>query len=163
MALLKLTHSDRLNALLHKMGIYSYYDVVNHLPRRYDDYSITHERDLLDKERITIYAKIISNITLSKSLKRISIATFEVLTDKNTYFKVVAYNRPYLAKNLKLNSCVTIIGTFDKKKNIINLINVINGKVSQSKTLRPIYSLPKDYANKDFVSLVGKSLKELKG
>ena len=99
------------------MGIYSFYDVVNHLPRRYDDYSLTRERDLEDKERVTIYAKIISNISVTKSFHRVPLAAFDVLTESNTYFHVVAFNRSYLGKNFSLNDWVTIIGSFDKKKN----------------------------------------------
>lgn len=158
-----LTKSPRLNKYLYQMGIFSYYDVVNHLPRRYDDYSLTRERDLVDKERVTVYAKIVSNVLLSKSFRRTSVVSFDVLTLNNTYFKVVAFNRPYLVKNLKINEFYTIIGTYDKKKNTLNVINIIEGKVDKSNTLRPIYSLPKDFANKDYVTLVRKSLKELQG
>lgn len=163
MAKEKLTNSKRLNYLLGSMGIFSYYDVINHLPRRYDDYSLTRERDLLDKERVTIFCKVISNITISKTFKRTSVVTFDVLTINNTYFRVIAFNRPYLPKIVKLNEYYTIIGTFDKKKNSINMINLVEGKIEKEKTLRPIYSLPRDYANKDYISLVNKSLKELKG
>ena len=163
MAKEKLTHSPRLNSLLYQMGIYSFYDVLNHLPRRYDDYSLTNERGLEDKERATIYAKAINNVSLAKSFKKISISSFDVLTDKGTYFKVIAYNRPYLIKMIKVEEYYTIIGVFDKKKNIINLINIVSGKIAKNKAIRPLYSLPRDFANKDYINLVNKSLNELKG
>ncbi len=163
MAKEKLTHSPRLNSLLYQMGIYSFYDVLDHLPRRYDDYSLTAERGIEDKERITIYAKAINAVSLSKSFKKISISSFDVLTDKGTYFKVIAYNRPYLGKLIKIDEYYTIIGIFDKKKNVINLINLVSGKIAKSKALRPLYSLPRDFANKDYINLVNKSLNELKG
>ena len=159
----KLTNSPRLNYLLGSMGIFSPYDVINHLPRRYDDYSLTRERDLADKERITIYAKVVSQVLLGNSFKKISISSFDVLTNKGTYFKCIAYNRPYLAKIIKLNEYYTIIGTYDKKKNSINVINIVQGEIEKSKALRPVYSLPKDYANKDFIRLVNKSLNEVEG
>ncbi len=145
------------------MGIFNYYDVVNHLPRRYDDYSLTRERDLEDKERVVIYAKVVSQVLISKSFKRTSVASFDVLTPNNTYFKIIAYNRPYLPKIVKIDSYYTIIGVYDKKRNTINMINIVEGEISKSNALRPVYSLPKDYANKDFVKLVNKSLTELKG
>ena len=159
----KLTNSPRLNYLLYNMGIFNYYDVVNHLPRRYDDYSLTRERDLEDKERVVIYAKVVSQVLISKSFKRTSVASFDVLTPNNTYFKIIAYNRPYLPKIVKIDSYYTIIGVYDKKRNTINMINIVEGEISKSNALRPVYSLPKDYANKDFVKLVNKSLTELKG
>ena len=163
MAKEKLTHSPRLNSLLYQMGIYSFYDVLNHLPRRYDDYSLTNERGLEDKERVTIYAKAINNVSLAKSFKKISISSFNVLTDKGTYFKVIAYNRPYLIKMIKVEEYYTIIGVFDKKKNVINLINIVSGKIAKNKAIRPLYTLPRDFANKDYINLVNKSLNELKG
>lgn len=163
MAKEKLTHSPRLNSLLYQMGIYSFYDVLNHLPRRYDDYSLTNERGLEDKERVTIYAKAINNVSLAKSFKKISISSFDVLTDKGTYFKVIAYNRPYLIKMIKVEEYYTIIGVFDKKKNVINLINIVSGKIAKNKAIRPLYTLPRDFANKDYINLVNKSLNELKG
>ena len=163
MAKEKLSKSPRINTLLYKMGIFSNYDVVNHLPRRYDNYSLTRERDLIDKERVVIYCKVISQVLLSNSFKRISISSFDVLTDQGTYFKIIAYNRPYLAKIIKINEKYTLIGTYDKKKNTINLINMVEGNIPQSDVLRPIYTLPKDFANKDYVRLVNKSLKELEG
>lgn len=163
MAKEKLTHSPRLNSFLYQMGIYSFYDVLNHLPRRYDDYSLTNERGLEDKERVTIYAKAINNVSLAKSFKKISISSFDVLTDKGTYFKVIAYNRPYLIKMIKVEEYYTIIGGFDKKKNVINLINIVSGKIDKNKAIRPLYTLPRDFANKDYINLVNKSLNELKG
>ena len=164
MASLKLTKSPRLNKLLYQMGIFTYYDVVNHLPRRYDDYSLTRERELIDKERVTIYAKVISTVTLAGgNYGRVKVATFDVLTEHNTYFRIVAYNRPYLAKVIKINEMYTFIGTYDKKRNVINLVNFTEGKIAENKTLRPVYSLPKDFANKDYARLAQKSLNELKG
>ncbi len=159
----KLTNSPRLNHLLYEMGVFNYYDVVNHLPRRYDDYSLTKERDLLDKERVVIYAKVVSQVLISNSFKRVSVASFDVLTPSNTYFKIIAYNRPYLPKTVKIDNYYTIIGVYDKKKNTINMINIVEGEINKNAALRPIYSLPRDYANKDFVKLVNKSLNELKG
>ncbi len=142
----KLSSSPRINYLLGSMGIFSYYDVINHLPRRYDDFSLTKERGLEDKERVVIY-----------------IASFDILSDNGTYFKVIAYNRDYLGKIIKLNEYYTVIGSYDKKKNTINMINIMEGKISQNDALRPIYSLPKDLANRDYVRLVNKSLNELEG
>ena len=121
----ELSKSKRLNFLLHKMGIFDYYDVINHLPKRYEDFSLTHERNLQDKERVTIFGKV---VTSPKKVlgRKTTIITFDVLTDNNTYFKVVAYNRPYLTKLVNLNEYYTISGSYDKSRNALNLINLVN-------------------------------------
>lgn len=145
----KLSSSKRINYLLGSMGIFSYYDVLKHLPKRYDDFSLTHERHLLDKERVTIYAKVVT--TPKKTLARkTTIVTFDVLTSANTYFKVIAYNRPYLTKTVTINEYYTINGSYDKSRNALNLINLAKGKIDDNKVLRPVYLLPKDLANRAY-------------
>ena len=158
----KLSSSKRMNYLLGKMGIFSYYDVLYHLPKRYDDFSLTHERHLVDKEKVTIYAKVVT--TPKKVLARkTTIVTFDVLTDTNTYFKVTAYNRPYLTKSVTINEYYTITGSYDKTRNSLNLINFVKGKIEDNKVLKPVYLLPKDLANKDYITLVNRSLEAVKG
>ena len=158
----KLTKSPRLNALLYKMRIFNYYDVINHLPKRYEDYSLTHERNLIDKEHVTILGKV---VTSPKKVlaRKTTIIRFDVLTNNKTYFKVVAFNRPYLSKLVDLDETYTIKGVYDKTSNEINVINITKGIISDNKLLKPIYILPKDFANKDYISLVNRSLNSLKG
>ena len=158
----ELSKSKRLNYLLHKMGIFDYYDVINHLPKRYDDYSLTHERNLADKEKVTIYGKV---VTAPKKVlaRKTTIISFDVLTDANTYFKVKAFNRPYLSKIVDVNESYTITGIYDKKNNSLNMVNLVKGKVDKNKVLKPTYLLPQDFANKDYIRLVDKALNELKG
>ena len=144
------------------MGIFSYYEVLAHLPKRYDDFSLTHERHLVDKEKVTVYAKVVT--TPKKVLARkTTIITFDVLTSANTYFKVTAYNRPYLTKIVDINEYYTISGSYDKTRNTLNLINLVKGKIEDNKVLKPVYMLPKDLANKDYITLVNRSLEALKG
>ena len=158
----ELSKSKRINYLLHKMGIFSYSEVVNHLPRRYDDFSLTHERNLKDKEKVTILGKV---VTSPKKVlaKKATIVSFDVLTSNNTYFKVKAFNRPYLSKTVVVNEEYTITGIYDKKQNHINIINILKGKITDNKVLRPIYLLPSELANKDYAAVVNKSLKALEG
>ena len=153
-----LSKSPRINSLLSKMGIKTFNDVLNHLPKRYDDLSLTRERNLLDKEKITIFGKIIT--APKKTLARkTTIITFDVLTNNNTYFKVVAFNRPYLCKIVDINEEYTINGVYDKSKNCINLVNVHKGKIEDNKTLKPIYLLPRGLANSDYIRLVDKAIR----
>ena len=106
------------------MGIYSYYDVINHLPRRYEDLSYTHERDLKDKGRVTLLGKVISIPKFNRG-KRINVTTFDFMTKNKSYFRVVAFNRPYLAKNINLDNYFTLTGVFDAKRGEIDFINIV--------------------------------------
>lgn len=158
----KLTHSPRLNSLLYKMEIFSAYDVINHLPRRYDDYSLTGDTKLEDKQRVVLYGKLTS-FPRSVKTRNIQITSFGFMTTSNHYFDVVAYNRSYLANTMKMDEYYTIIGSFNKKRNEINFINYSKGQIAKENALKPIYSLPSDYPNHLFHSLALKSLEELKG
>ena len=158
----KLTKSPRLNKYLYQMGIYSYYDVINHLPRRYEDLSYTHERDLKDKGRVTLLGKVISIPKFNRG-KRINVTTFDFMTKNKSYFRVVAFNRPYLAKNINLDNYFTLTGVFDAKRGEIDFINMYKGEIPFNERIKPIYSLPQGYENHLFLGLVKKSLTELNG
>lgn len=158
----KLTKSKRLNYLLGQMSIFAPYDVVYHLPRRYENLNYTEQRGLIDKQRVVVIGKITSLPRLVRT-KKIELVTFEFLTRENTYFKVVAFNRSYLINTLNLEDEFTLIGSFNKKDNEINLLNIYKGEIDQDKKFKAIYSLPTDYPNHLFSSLVNRSLKELDG
>ena len=108
----KLTKSPRLNYLLGEMGIFTAYDVINHLPRRYDDYSYSIEKDLKDKQRLVLLGKILSLPKLVRA-RGIDILTFDFMSHARKYYKVVFFNQPYLVKTLKIDEEYSLIGTFD--------------------------------------------------
>ena len=158
----KLTKSPRLNKLLYQMGIFTPYDVINHLPRRYEDMNYTAERDLKDKQRVVLLGKIISIPTYVRA-RNIDIIRFDFMTKKRTFFRVVAFNRRYLTKNINLEDDVTLVGSFNAKSGEINFINLYKGEIPPENRIKPIYSLPLDYDNYHFSTLVKKSLTEVEG
>ena len=160
MAKLTLTKSPRLNHLLKQMGIFSYYDVVNHLPRRYENLSFTEERNLNDKDRVVIIGKLVTLPRYIKS-RRVQLLTFEFMTRKKTSFKIVAFNRTYLLSMLNMEDEFTIIGNYVKKENEISLINIYKGEIEEENRIKAIYTLPSDYQNYLFSNLVKKSLTEI--
>ena len=91
----KLTKSPRLNYLLGEMGIFTPYDVINHLPRRYDDFSYTDEKELKDKQRVALLGKVVSIPKLVKA-KGLTIVTFDFISKSRHYYKVAFFNQQYL-------------------------------------------------------------------
>ena len=158
----KLTKSPRLNYLLGEMGIFTAYDVINHLPRRYDDYSYSLEKDLKDKQRLVLFGKVISIPKLVRA-RGIDVLTFDFMSQSRKYYKVVFFNQPYLAKTLKIDEEYSVIGTFNLKRNELDGQKIIKGKVPPEERLKPVYSLPAGYQNHLYASLVKKSLEEVKG
>lgn len=158
----KLTKSPRLNSLLYQMGIYNEYDVINHLPKRYDDFSLTLDSTLKDKQRVVFEGKVISIPKINKT-KRVDIVSFDFMTTSSRYFRVIAFNRAFLLKTINVNETYTLTGVYDYKRNEIDLVNLVKGSLDNESKLKPIYSLPQSYQNHLFASLVNKCLKDLEG
>ncbi|MCR5505776.1 MAG: hypothetical protein K6F07_02145, partial [Bacilli bacterium] len=142
----KLTKSPRLNYLLGSMDIFTPYQVIEHLPRRYDDLSYTKERGLEDKERVVLLGKLYS-VPKFVQLRGISITTFDFVTVNKTFFRVKAFNRRYLSSSLDMENLFTITGVFNKKNNEIDLMNVYKGEIPKEERIKPVYSLPQEYKN----------------
>ena len=158
----KLTKSPRLNYLLGQMGIFTPYDVINHLPRRYEDFSYTQDKDLKDKQRVVLLGKVIS-IPKNVNARGINVLTFDFMSRGRRYYKVVFFNQPYLAKTLKIDEEYSIIGTFNLKRNEVDGQKILKGEIPFEERLRPIYSLPSEYQNHLYASLVKRCLEEVKG
>ena len=158
----KLTKSPRLNYLLGEMGIFTPYDVINHLPRRYDDFSYTDEKELKDKQRVVLLGKVVSIPKLVKA-KGLTIVTFDFISQSRHYYKVAFFNQQYLTSSLKINENYSLIGTFNLKRNEVDGQKILKGEIPPEERLKPVYTLPSDYQNHLFASLVKKSLKEVQG
>ena len=156
----KLTKSPRLNYLLGEMGIFTPYDVVNHLPHRYDDYSYTDENNIADKSRVVLLGKPISIPKVVKA-KGITILTFDFMSRNRRYYKVVFFNQPYLSKSVSIDEEYSIIGTFNLKRNEIDGQKILKGEVPIEERLKPVYSLPREFQNYLFANLAIKSLNQL--
>ena len=158
---MKFSKSPRINQALYNMGIYSYKDIILHLPRKYEDLHPTHENNLLDKERIVFVGQIVGT-PMTRRFSKMAVTRFSFVTTNKNVFYVEAWNRPYLSKILDNESTYTLIGNFDLKKNKINLVNITKGVIQDNEFIKPIYSLPRDLDNYEFIRLVEKAFKEIK-
>ena len=158
----KLTKSSRLNYLLGELGIFTAYDVINHLPRRYDDYNYSDEKELKDKDRLVLLGKLVSLPKLVKA-KGVTVISFDFMSQHSRYYRVVFFNQPYLAKTLKIDETYSIIGTFNFKRNEVDGQKILKGEIPVGERLKPVYSLPASFQNYLFANLALKSLMECKG
>ena len=157
---MKFSKSPRINQALYNMGIYSYKDIVLHLPRKYEDLRPTHENNLKDKERVVFVGEVVGT-PMTRRFSKMAVTRFSFVTKNKNVFYVEAWNRPYLGKILDNESTFTLIGNFDLKKNKINLVNITKGIIENDEYIKPIYSLPRDLDNYEFIRLVDKAFKEI--
>ena len=153
---MKISKSDRINKALDDMNIFSFKDVLFHLPRKYDYLKPTQEHNLQDKDRVVFVGNVIAPIQTRK-FKNVSVSTFSFVTFKKNLFYVEAWNRPYLNKILNSNDVYTLVGSYDQKKNKINLVNITKGYAKEGEYLKPIYALNRNIDNYEFAQLVNRS------
>lgn len=157
-----LSDSLRLNTLLHKMGIFTSYQVIEHLPRRYEVLNESKDEEFVNKARVVVLGKIISPITIKKGFKT-SAAMFTVSSPNlKRSFTVLAYNRMFLTKTLKQDDLVTVWGYYNAKTNEINMLNMYKGEIGVTDKIKPIYSLPVGFEAHNFIRIVKRCLEENK-
>ena len=162
---MKLTSSPKLNSMLFDMGIATPYQVVCHLPRKYDSFLYTSSEELenlQDKQKIVLLGRVVGG---AKTLRFRSTSNTKFYFEDvhGNQYEVIAWNRPYLASMLKDEGEFTLQATYDQKKHCLNLINIKKGRIDPEHALVPVYSLPSDYAPHLFRGLVERSLEALKG
>ena len=158
----KLTKSPRLNYLLGQMGIFTPYDVINHLPRRYEDFTYSEEKNLSDKQRLVLLGQVVSLPKVVRA-KGMTITTFDFISRNRRYYKVVFFNQEYLSKMLKIDEIYSLVGTFNLKRNEVDGQRIYKGEIPYEERLKPIYSLPSDFQNHLFAALAKKSLTAVHG
>ena len=158
---MKLTTSPRLEEMLQDMGIHSYLDVLGHLPRRYDNFTYTDSKRLSfleDKQKVVLFGKILTKPRVQK-FQRTSVAKFYFREEKtHRDFAIEAWNRPYLAGNIELDSFYSLQGSYDRNGHCLNLILLRKGIIKPEDSIVPVYSLPKDYPEHSWRQLVKKAL-----
>ena len=142
------------------MSLFTYKDIILHLPRKYDDLRPTEENNLKDKQRIVFVGNVVGT-PITRRFSNISVTKFTFVTKKKNVFYVEAWNRPYLSKNLASDNLYTLVGLYDSKKNKINMINITKGEISDEKYLKPIYTLNHNIDNYEFSNIVRKAFKEI--
>ncbi len=162
---MKLTGSPKLNFLLGEMGIFNYRQVLEHLPRRYESYAYSRKEQLLhleDGQRIVLFGRLLESAKVMR-FRSVSKTSFLFESETGEEYQVVAWNRPFLGKTLNLEDNFTLVATYDKKNHGLNLVNVRKGRIAPEESIKPVYSLPRDYPSHSFIQLVEKALKEENG
>ncbi|NCA96779.1 MAG: ATP-dependent DNA helicase RecG [Bacteroidia bacterium] len=156
---MQFSKSLRINKALYDMGLFTYQDIIFHLPRKYDNLEPTGEKNWHDKQRVVLIGKVTRPPVISR-FPRAVVTRFTFTSVNGTSYSVEAWNRPYLAKTIDTDSDYTLIANFDYYKNKLNMINLLKGQPPEGDYLRPVYSLPMAINNYQFTRLVEKAFVE---
>ena len=156
-----LSKSKNMNSALASIGIFSYVDVLSHLPRRYENYTYTEEKvSYEDKEHLVLKGKIRGGAPHPMRFAKRTLYRFYFETVGGMVYLVEAWNRTYLGKILKPDTLYTLTGVYEKNRHSISLVNILTGEIPQEEAFKPVYSLPNDIQDYAFVRLVKKALFE---
>ena len=159
---MKLSKSPRIQEALESMGIRDYFDVLEHLPRDYADFTPTRETELDHKARLVVTGKVAGSATFARH-GRVTLIRFPFYTNAGHLFKVIAFNRPYLMKTLVQNEVYTLVGSYDRNKMEVDMVNIVKGEMPEDERIKPVYSLPSSLENYMFIRLVAKAFENTEG
>jgi len=149
---------------LEKIGLKTVYDLIQHYPFRYDDYStILNIKDLKTKKSGTVKAKI-NLIANHRSPRKKIVITEAIVSDKTDSLKVIWFNQPFLTKTLKSGQELYLAGRIDYDEyyglQLTNPSYEICGGKSPIHTGRlvPIYSSTSRLSQKQIRFLIRQSL-----
>ena len=143
---------------LEKMEIGDDESLLSHLPRRYENFTLTpRERffRFVNGEKGVFYGTLASAIHQQRFAKA-SKCTFYFHTSYGLDLFFVAWNRPYLGKVIQEGAFYTLQGSYDEKGHCFNLLSVKKGEVETR--FIPVYSLPEGFPEHRFIRLVDLAL-----
>ena len=146
--------SKKEQELLLKLGIVNEEDLLRHLPRRYEDFSLTPPEKIYsfsNGQKGVFYGELVGGIKQYRFASA-SKSTFYLRTSFGVDVFFVAWNRNYLNKVLLPGEKYTLQGSYDEKGHAFNLLSIKKGEVKQRYV--PVYSLPDGFPEHRFLRLI---------
>ena len=125
-------------SLLGKIGINTIEDLVTHYPFRYDYLIRDNLAEVLDGGHIIIDGKVESMPILMRFKAGLNKMNFRLVTQSGVV-GVSIFNRAFLKKDLEVGTGITVIGKYDKSKNIITASEIKLSTLSNKVKIEPVY------------------------
>lgn len=150
----------QLSKKLHILGIKTVYELIDYLPRRYDDYSNLQQISKIKPGTVTLQAQI--KQTKGRYVRRGMHITEAVASDETGSIKLVWFNQPYRENSLKKGADYYISGEFAFKRNQLVITNPSIELVSefpvQTARILPIYKETKGFTSKQIRSCIAQAM-----
>ena len=141
------------------MNIFSVYDLLMHLPYRYEDYSLRDLAEAQHDEKVTVEGKIHSEPSLVYYNRKKSRLTVRVLVDRYL-ITAVFFNQPYVKNKLQINDIITITGKWNKHRQQITVNEWKIGVHNQQQRIEPIYSVKSNLSTKTMRRFIYMAMKQ---
>ena len=143
--------------LLNKMGIQTVDDLVTHYPFRYDILKRGSLTDTVDGDHIIIDGRIESSPILVRFKAGLNKMNFRLVTSSGVV-GISIFNRAFLKSHLVVGTGVTVIGKFDKRKNVITASDIKLETLSAKIKIEPVYHLTNGITNKNISTYINMAL-----
>lgn len=144
-------------SLLNKINILSIEDLVTHYPFRYDILERNDLSKVEDGEKITIDGKVESVPILMRFKAGLNKMNFRLVTQSGVV-GVSIFNRAFLKSQLGVGAGITIIGKFDKSKNIITASDIKMGILTNKVKIEPVYHCTSGLTSKNMSTYINMAL-----
>ena len=145
--------------LLNKIGIYTIDDLLTHYPFRYE---VLERGDLTkcdDGDKIVIDGKIESVPILMRFKAGLNKMNFRLVTNSGVV-GISIFNRAFLKKQLTVGTSITVIGKFDKTKNVITANEIKMGALSNKVRIDPVYHSTSGLTSKNLSAYINMAILE---
>ena len=143
--------------LLSKIGINTVDDLVTHYPFRYEFLVRGNLEETNDGDHIIIDGKIESSPILVRFKAGLNKMNFRLVTASGVV-GVSIFNRAFLKSQLTVGTTVTVIGKYDKPKNVITASEIKMESLSNKVKIEPVYHLTSGLTNKNMALYINMAL-----
>jgi len=144
-------------SLLNKIGINTIEDLVTHYPFRYDILERNTLSEVEDGNRIVIDGKVESVPMLMRFKAGLNKMNFRLVTPSGVV-GVSIFNRAFLKSQLTVGTGITVIGKYDKLKNVITASDIKMGVLTNKVKIEPVYHCTTGLTNKNLSTYINMAL-----
>ena len=147
-------------SLLAKLNIKTVDDLVTHYPFRYEYLVRGDLTKTSDNEHIIIDGRVESVPILVRFKAGLNKMNFRLVTNSGVV-GVSIFNRAFLKNQLTVGSVVTVIGKFDKSKNVITASDIKLEALSNKVKIEAIYHLTNGLTNKNISTYINMAMLQI--
>ena len=144
-------------SLLNKINIKTIEDLVTHYPFRYEILKRNTLQEVEDGEKIIIDGRVESIPILMRFKAGLNKMNFRLVTTSGVV-GVSIFNRAFLKSQLAVGTGITVIGKFDKKKNVITASDIKMETLSNTMKIEPVYHCTNGITNKNMSTYINMAL-----
>ena len=144
-------------SLLNKIGINTIDDLVMHYPFRYEYLIRSDLSKVNDDEKVVVDGKVESVPILMRFKAGLNKMNFRLVSSSGVV-GVSIFNRAFMKNELQVGTTVTVIGKFNRLKNVITASEIKLEGLSNKMKIEPIYHVTSGLTNKNMSTYINMAL-----